>query len=161
MTTPPQSPTPRFSFPALLWCSCCLIAGITFLVLAGLDYTKCTQTQKSLNNLQSEISQTVQEHDSALSLLTELTEKEAENAITRDQHTKLDTENRKIKESLYVQISSFRNLKKDLTEGSHKLQQAMSEIQFAKAKLEASGMSRENVENLLRELCEQTEKKLR
>lgn len=161
MNTPPHSPTSRFSIPALMWSTCCLISGITFLVLAGLDYTKCAQTQKSLNNLQSEISQTVQEHDSALTLLTELTEKETENAIARDQHIKLEGENRKIKESLYVQISSFRNLKKDLTEGSHKLQQAMSEIRFAKAKLEASGMSRENIENLLRELCEQTEKKLR
>ncbi len=161
MNYPPPSPAPRLSIPTLVWSGCCLIAGITFLVLSGLDYAKGSRTKRSLDFIQTEFSQTVQAHGSALRLLAEITAKQEETAITSNQYIKLGSEIRSINDAHSYQISTWRNLKKDLDEAEEKLQQAIAEIQFAKANLESSGMSLENIETLLRQLCEQAEKNLR
>jgi hypothetical protein len=155
------SPIPPFSIPSLIWSGCCLTAGITFLVLSGLDYAKGSRTKRSLNIIQTELSQAVQEHGATLRLLTETIAKQEERAITSNQYIKLGSEIRGINDAYSYQISTWRNLKKDLDETGEKLQQAMAEIQFAKANLESSGMTQENIENLLRQLCEQAEKNLR
>jgi len=131
-----------------------------FLVLSGLDYAKGYKTRRTLDSIQTEFSQTVQEHGSTLHLLAEITEKQKETEIISGQYIKLGNEIREIYNAHSYQISSWRNLKKNLNEAGGKLQQAMAEIQFAKANLESSGMSREKVENLLRQLCEQMGKDL-
>lgn len=158
MNYPPPSPAPRLSIPALVWSGCCAITGITFLILASLDYAKGSRTKRSLNIIQTELSQAVQAHEIALRLLTETTGKQEETTITNNQYIKLGKEMRSINDAHSYHISTWRNLKKDLGEAGEKLQQAMAEIQFAKANLESSGMSRENIEILLRQLCEQAEK---
>ncbi len=157
MNYPPHSPTPRLSIPALVWSGCCAIAGIIFLILASLDYAKGSKTKRSLNIIQTELSQAVQAHEIALRLLTETTGKQEETDIMHNQSIKLGEEVRSIKDSYYP-ISTWRNLKKDLDKAGEELQMAMAEIQFAKANLESSGSSREDIEKLLLQLCEQEEK---
>lgn len=139
-----------------MWSGCCAIAGIIFLILASLDYAKGSKTKRSLNIIQTELSQAVQAHEIALRLLTETTGKQEETDIMHNQSIKLDGEVRSIKGS--YPTSTWRNLKKDLDKAGEELQMAMAEIQFAKANLESSGMSREAIEKLLLQLCEQEEK---
>ncbi len=141
MNYPSPFPAPRLSIPALVWSGCCVIAGITFLTLASLDYAKGSKTKRTLDFIQEEFSQTVQEHGSALRLLAEVTEKQGETEIISRQYIKLGNEIREIYNAHTYQISSWRNLKKNLNETGKKLQQAMSEIQFAKANLESSGQA--------------------
>lgn len=161
MNLSPPSPAPRLSIPALVWSGFCLTAGITLLVLTGLDYAKGSKIKRSLNIIQTELSQAVQKHGTALRLLTETIGKQKENDITSNQYIKLGSEIRQINNTHSYQISTWRNLKKDLEEAGEKLQQAMAEIQFAKANLESSGMPQENIELLFRQLCEQAQKNIR
>lgn len=159
--TPLLQTSDGLSFPGLIWCIVCAITGITLLVLAGLDYTKGHKMVRSMNIIQAELPQTIQEHGAAMRPLTEKIEKQEETAITSNQYIKLGSEIRKINDAHSYQISTWRNLKKELDEAGEKLQQAMAEIQFSKANLESTGMSGDNIEILLRQLCEQAEKNLR
>lgn len=155
------SPTPRFSIPALIWSSCCAIAGITLIVFTYQNYTKWTKEIPGSGVICAQLNHTREIHQRHLSILQEWTEKSICMELTEQQMAKLKEETDQIKREIWKEERKWENLSKQLDQQKTVFLQAQAEMQFAKSALRAAGVSQKDIENYISRLEEQLQKNIR
>lgn len=151
----------RPSIPSLAWSSLCIIAGITFSVLAKQNYTKWSKKIPATAEICAEVNHRREVNRRHLSTLQEWQKKSVGMDLTEQQISKLTEETAQIKQAIWKEEKKWENLAKQLDQQKTLLLQAQAEMQFAKSELRSAGVNQKDIENYISRLEEQLQKNTR
>ncbi len=144
---------------ALIWSGCCLLGACIFLCLAGINFFSAQELGDKLEETQASYETTLKGHDRALNKWANRSAQNTKETVIRTQVLQLRAALSNAQQKNSYQYSKFRNLIKQCQEAYNNFNTAIAEVRNAQAYLEAAGVSPEEVDEMLKTLSAEVQRK--